>query len=524
MSPQQSPEAPDPAFYPREECGIVGVYRSIYAANLVYLGLHALQHRGQESSGIVSSDGENLYRFTGMGMVSSVFTPDNLDKLQGNMAIGHNRYSTTGGKFLRNAQPLRAHSSIGPIALAHNGNLINTWELREQLEASGSIFQTSIDSEVMVHLMARSGRKNFDEALFYALRQIKGAFSLLVLNQNEMFVVRDPNGFRPLCLGVIEHQDGLSPVAASETCAFDIIMADYERDIEPGEVLKITKNGKESYYPWARKNWSFPLKPGRRDKPGALDPDNPKDRKKLRKHQEDGAARQSMCIFEFIYFSRPDSRIFNQSVYKVRKKLGAILAEESPVEADVVIPVPDSANVAALGYAEQSGIPYDVGLIRSHYVGRTFIEPDQKIRDFGAKLKFNAVRGVLRDKRVVVVDDSIMRGTTSRKIIKMVRQAGAREVHLRISAPPTKFPCYYGIDIPTKSELIASTHTLDEIRKYLRVDSIAYLSVEGMLKAGESRHNNQWCVACFDGNYPLEFPGMGQDRQKDLFDDLHASD
>ncbi|MCC5815232.1 MAG: amidophosphoribosyltransferase [Leptospira sp.] len=469
---------------PKEECAIFGIYNCPDAANFTYLGLYSMQHRGQESSGIVSTDGEHLYRFAGMGLVSNIFTESKMNELQGNMAIGHNRYSTTGASFLRNAQPMRVESHLGPISLAHNGNLVNSWEIRGKLEKQGSIFQTTIDSEVIVHLMANSGETNLLDALGIALRTIKGAYSLLLLTPRYLIAIRDPNGFRPLVMG--EREDG-SIVFASETCAFDISDTKYIRDVEPGEMVVVDHTGVKSYYP-------FP-----EQKP-------------------------SLCIFEYIYFARPDSYIFSESVYKVRKELGKQLAKELPVEADVVIPVPDSANIAAIGYSEVSGIPYENGLIRSHYIGRTFIEPDQKIRDFGAKIKYNVVKEIVKGKRVVIVDDSIMRGTTSRKIIKMLRQAGATEVHLRISAPPTVSPCYYGIDIPTHKELIAATHSLEEIRKYLRVESIAYLTVKSMHHAVKDHKGGGFCDACFTANYPVEFHDDKLGNQKSLFNEYQIEE
>ncbi|EIE01835.1 amidophosphoribosyltransferase [Leptospira licerasiae] len=468
---------------PKEECAIFGIFNSPEAANFTYLGLYSMQHRGQESSGIVSSDGEHLYRYAGMGLVANIFTEGKIRELTGTAAIGHNRYSTTGASFLRNAQPLRVESHLGPIALAHNGNLVNSWEVRSQLEKEGSIFQTTIDSEVIVHLMARSGETDLLSALSSALKKVRGAYSLVVLTKNQLIAVRDPNGFRPLVMG---RRDDGSIVFASETCAFDITDTTYERDVEPGEMIVVDRTGTRSFYPFP------PAKP-------------------------------ALCIFEYIYFARPDSNIFGESVYKVRKALGNQLAKELPVEADVVIPVPDSANIAALGYSEASGIPFQSGLIRSHYVGRTFIEPDQKIRDFGAKIKYNVVKNVVDGKRVVIVDDSIMRGTTSRKIIKMIRNAGATEIHLRVSAPPTVSPCYYGIDIPTHKELIAATHTIEEIRKYLRVDSIAYLSVDSMHKAVSEHRGGGFCNACFTSDYPVEFQSdMG--NQKSLFKEYEVEE
>lgn len=469
---------------PKEECAIFGIYNCPDAANFTYLGLYSMQHRGQESSGIVSTDGEHLYRFAGMGLVSNIFTETKMNELQGHMAIGHNRYSTTGASFLRNAQPMRVESHLGPISLAHNGNLVNSWEIRGKLEKKGSIFQTTIDSEVIVHLMAKSGEDNLLDALGVALREIKGAYSLLILTPRYLIAIRDPNGFRPLVMG--KKADG-AVVFASETCAFDISDTEYVRDVEPGEMVVVDHTGTKSYFPFAE-------------------------------------SRHSLCIFEYIYFARPDSYIFSESVYKVRKELGRQLAKELPVEADVVIPVPDSANIAGIGYSEASGIPYENGLIRSHYIGRTFIEPDQKIRDFGAKIKYNVVKEIVKGKRVIIVDDSIMRGTTSRKIIKMLRQAGAKEVHMRISAPPTISPCYYGIDIPTHKELIAATHSLEEIRKYLRVESIAYLTVKSMHEAVKDHKGGGFCDACFTGNYPVEFFDDHLGNQKSLFTEYQVEE
>lgn len=467
-------------FYPKEECGIYGIYGVEEASNYTYLGLYALQHRGQESAGIVSSDGERLYRYAGMGQVAHVFDQEKIKMLRGYIAIGHNRYSTTGASFLRNAQPIRVECHLGSFALAHNGNIINAWELRKQLEEKGSIFQTTVDTEIIVHLMSKCGKKNFLEALIFALKKISGAYSLLIITPKELYAVRDPMGFRPLVMG--KHKSG-AIVFSSETCAFDITDVEYIRDIEPGEIVRVTKNGIESFFPFSH------------------------------------SKKQSLCIFENIYFARPDSYIFNRSVYEVRKNLGRFLAMEHPAEADVVIGVPDSSIVAALGYSEQSKIPFTTGLIRSHYIGRTFIEPEQKIRDFGAKIKYNVVKSAVQNKKIVVVDDSIMRGTTSKKLIKMLRKAGAKEIHLRISAPPTKFPCFYGIDIPTRSELIASTHTVEEIQKYLKVDSLGYLSIEMALKAMEVKDapHSHWCTACFSGEYPLPFSNSDYNNQKTLF-------
>ncbi|MCB1200005.1 MAG: amidophosphoribosyltransferase [Leptospiraceae bacterium] len=479
MKKSKSPNKKNNRFYPREECGIAGVYNIPEAANFAYLGIYALQHRGQESAGIVSTDSQLLYRYAGMGKVNDVFNSAKLKQLTGHMAIAHNRYSTTGASFLRNAQPIRFESRLGTLSLAHNGNLTNAWNLRKQLEQSGSIFQTTVDSEVIGHLLAKSSADNFEGALIESLCKIKGAYSLLLMTRDAMYAVRDPHGFRPLALG--RKDDGW--VVASETCALDIMDATYERDVQPGEMLIFDKSGVRSVFPFEKST-------------------------------------QNLCIFEFIYFSRPDSMIFEQSVYNVRIELGKILAREAPVEADIVISVPDSSNVAALGYSRESGIPYHMGLIRSHYIGRTFIEPDQKIRDFGAKIKYNAIASVVSGKRVIVVDDSIMRGTTQRKIVTMLKTAGAKEIHVRITSSMTKYACYYGIDIPSHSELIASSHTLEEIRKYLRVNSIAYLSIDGMEQAAGKQRN--YCNACFSGNYPVplgEMEAESYSNQKNLFEE-----
>lgn len=466
---------------PREECGVFGIYGNDKAANLTYLGLYSLQHRGQESAGIASSDGKHIFRYAGMGRVVDVFKERHIENLQGHIAIGHNRYSTTGSSFLRNAQPLRAQSLYGPIILSHNGNLSNAGELRFALEREGAIFQTSIDTEVIIHLMAKSGIPTFLEAMIFALKQIRGAYSMLIMNHDTIYAVRDPHGFRPLVLGRLDD----ATIVASETCAFDIIDAEYIREIEPGEIVEISPHGVKSYYPFDRQN-------------------------------------ESLCVFEYIYFSRPDSIIFGNSVHDMRIKLGRALAKEMPVEADIVVPIPDSSKSAALGYAHESGIPYEIGMIRSHYVGRTFIEPTQRIRDFGAKIKYNVVGSAVEGKRVILVDDSIMRGTTMRKIINMFRKKGAKEIHVRISSPPTKFPCFYGIDIPTHSELIASNNTIEEIRTYLEVESVAYLTVESMLKS-INRPDMSFCTACFDGNYPLAIE-QSDDNQKYLFEEVAMSE
>lgn len=448
----------------REECGIIGVYGHTEAANLTYLGLYALQHRGQEGSGIVSSDGARLYVEKDMGLVADIFTEERVNRLPGYIAIGHNRYSTTGGSELKNVQPLVVNFALGSMAIAHNGNLVNAGIIKDELEAYGSIFQSTNDSEVIIHLIAQSREATFKNRIIDALTKLQGSYSLLILTEKELIAVRDPNGFRPLCLGSLND----SYVVASETCAFDLIEATLLREIEPGEMVIINHNGVESVHP-------FPQ------------------------------AKTSNCVFEFIYFARPDSIIFGENVDFIRKNLGKQLCYETSVDADLVIPVPDSGVPHALGYAEASKLPFDFGLIRNHYVGRTFIEPQQSIRHFGVKIKLNPVKKVVGGKRVIVVDDSIVRGTTSKKIVKMIREAGAKEVHMRIGSPPTVGPCFYGIDTPTRKELIASTHSVDEIRKYLTADSLGYLSIEGMLKVIPDSQS-KFCTACFDLDYPVSFP------------------
>ncbi len=449
-----------------EECGVFGVFGHPEAANLAYLGLYALQHRGQEGAGICSSDGKQLYIEKAMGLVADIFSEKRLKKLPGYMAIGHNRYSTAGSSILKNVQPIVANFSLGALALAHNGNLVNANELRKSLETDGAIFQSTSDSEVVVHLIAHSKGESFCERVIQALKEVSGAFSLLVMREKELIAARDPYGVRPLCLGQV---DG-AYVVASETCALDLISARYIRDVEPGEVVIINENG-------------------------------------ITSHKALTSPRKASCIFEFIYFARPDSNIFGgQNVNMIRKEFGRQLARESGVDADLVIPVPDSGVPAALGYAEESGIPFEFGLIRNHYVGRTFIEPKQSIRHFGVKIKLNPVRKLTEGKRVLVIDDSIVRGTTSKKIVKMLREnGGAKEVHLRISSPPTIMPCFYGIDTPTRQELIASSHDVDETRKYITADTLAYLDIEGMLRIVPDSEN--YCTACFDNDYPISFPG-----------------
>lgn len=449
----------------REECGIFGVYGHPEAANLTYLGLYALQHRGQEGAGICSSDGKTLYIEKSRGLVADIFSEKRIKRLPGSIAIGHNRYSTAGSNSLKNVQPLVANYALGSIAVAHNGNLINAEKLKKELETEGAIFQSTSDSEVLLHLIARSNNSNPYERIIDALRHVSGAFSLLFLRESELIAVRDPFGVRPMCIGKV---DG-AYVVASETCAFDLIDAEYIRDVEPGEMVVINDKGLLSL--------------------SVL-------------HSN----RKAFCIFEFIYFARPDSFIFNHvCVDTVRKELGRQLAKESPVNADIVIPVPDSGVPAAIGFAEESKIPFDFGLIRNHYVGRTFIEPKQSIRHFGVKIKLNPIKDLLKGKRVVVVDDSIVRGTTSKKIVKMIRNLGeAKEIHMRICSPPTKGPCFYGIDTPVRQELIASSHTVDEIKKYITADSLSYLNIEGLKKIIPNRED--YCAACFDDNYPIIFP------------------
>ncbi|HLG21939.1 MAG TPA: amidophosphoribosyltransferase [Candidatus Manganitrophaceae bacterium] len=452
-----------------EECAVFGVYGHPEAGNLTYLGLYALQHRGQEASGIVTFDGKAFHQEKGAGLVADIYSEDRLKRLKGNAAIGHNRYSTTGGNSLENVQPLMVNYALGTLAMVHNGNLINASFLRDELEAYGSIFQSSMDSEVIIHLIAHSRQEHLLQRITDALGRVRGAYCLLFLSKEGLIGVRDPYGVRPLSLGKMKE----GYVLASESCAFDLIEAEFIRDIEPGEMIQINEKGIFSFKPFAK----APL---------------------------------AQCVFEFVYFSRPDSRIFSQNVYHIRKRLGRALAKEGKVEADIVIPVPDSGVPAALGFSEASHIPYDTGLIRNHYVGRTFIEPQQSIRHFGVKIKLNAVREILEGKKVVVVDDSIVRGTTSRKIVKMIRAAGAREVHVRISSPPIISPCFYGIDTPTRQELVASSHDVEEICKYITADSLEYLSMEGMFRAvydSESGKNDHFCTACFSGDYPIPFSG-----------------
>jgi len=447
---------------PKEACGIFGIFGHEDAARITYLGLYALQHRGEESAGIVSSDGKQLTGYRGMGLVSEVFNEEKLQQLTGQTAIGHIRYSTTGSSELKNAQPFQVDYSRGSLAIAHNGNLVNTTELRSRLEKAGSIFQSTLDSEIIVHLVARSQGVTFEDALVESLLQMKGAYSLLLLTQDQMIGVRDPHGFRPLCLGML---DG-AYVLSSETCALDLIQAEYIREVEPGEIITIDKKGLDSLKP-------FP------------------------------PTQFSSCIFEFIYFARPDSHVFGESVYQARKRLGRELALEKPAECDLVIPMPDSGNCASLGFAEASGIPLEMGIIRNHYVGRTFIQPSQTSRDLGVKVKLNPVKEVIKNKRIVVIEDSIVRGTTSKIRMKNLREAGAREVHMRVSCPPHRYPCYYGIDFPTREELIASSHSTEEISKFIGLDTLGYLSLDGMIKA-MTFPKEMFCLSCFDGQYPVK--------------------
>ena len=450
-------------------CGVFGIHGHDEAANIAYLGMHALQHRGQESAGLVAADEGRLRRHVAMGLVSDAFNRDVLATLPGSAAIGHVRYSTAGSSELRNAQPFLFEYAGGSVAIAHNGNLVNAAELRAELEAQGSIFQTSSDTEVIVHLMAKAPQPDIVGKLIAALKRVRGAYSLVLLTSDgpssKLIGVRDPSGFRPLVIGRLKD----SYVLSSETCSFDLIEADLLRELEPGEIVVIEKGGMTS-------------------------------------HKLVDTADRTFCVFEHVYFARPDSLVNGKSVYRAREKMGMRLAQEAPVEADVVIPVPDSGVPAAIGYAKESGIPFELGLIRSHYVGRTFIEPQDSIRHFGVRLKLSPVRSVVDGKRVVVVDDSLVRGTTSRKIVKMLRGAGAKEVHLRISAPPTTHPCYYGINTPTRSELVAASHTIDEINTYVTSDSLSYLSHEGMMGAVGSptdKPGQGYCSACFTGNYPV---------------------
>jgi amidophosphoribosyltransferase len=447
---------------PKDECGVCGIFGHPDAARLTYFGLYALQHRGQESTGIVTSDGSKISQHKAMGLVPEVFTEKILQDLKGHLAVGHVRYSTTGASHILNAQPFTVNHKGGTLAVAHNGNLVNTRALRDELEELGSIFQTTMDTEVVVHLLVRNSPKGLEAAISETFSKVKGAYSMVLMTLDQLVAIRDPGGFRPLCLGQLNNG---GYIVASETCALDLVEAQYIRDVEPGEVLIIDKNGLKSLFPWPKQKHSF-------------------------------------CIFEHVYFARPDSDIFGMNVYQSRKQMGKILAQECKLDADLVMPFPDSGNYAAIGYSQESGIPLEMGVIRNHYVGRTFIQPTQSMRDFSVRVKLNPVRSFLEGKRVVIIEDSIIRGTTGRSRIKSLRSVGVKEVHMLISCPPTRHPCYYGIDFPSNTELIAAKKTVDEIREYLDLDTLYYLSLEGMVRAtGVS--SDSFCKACFDGKYPV---------------------
>ena len=460
---------------PKDECGVCGIFGHPDAARLTYFGLYALQHRGQESTGIVTSDGSKINQHKAMGLVPEVFTEEILNSLKGHLSVGHVRYSTTGDSHVLNAQPFTVKHRGGTLAVAHNGNLVNTRELRDELEEKGSIFQTTMDTEVVVHLLVHNSPKGLEAAITETFSKTKGAYSLLLMTQDKLVAVRDPGGFRPLCLG--QFSNG-AYIVASETCAFDLVEAQYVRDIEPGEVLIIDKDGLKSLFPWPKQKHSF-------------------------------------CIFEHVYFARPDSDIFGVNVYQSRKQMGKVLARECQVEADLVMPFPDSGNYAAIGYSQESGIPLEMGVIRNHYIGRTFIQPTQSMRDFSVRVKLNPVRSFLEGKRVVVIEDSIIRGTTGRSRIKSLRAVGVKEVHMLISCPPTRNPCYYGIDFPSNTELVAAKKSVEEIRDYLDLDTLYYLSLEGMI-AATGVNSDSFCKACFDGKYPVPpdttFTKLGLDK------------
>ncbi len=463
-----------------DECGVFGVWNHPQASRLTYLGLYAIQHRGQESAGIVALEGETHRAIKGLGLVADVFNDENLNQLPGTAAVGHVRYSTTGMNSISNAQPLTAQLYNGPIAVAHNGNIVNAEPLKKELKAQGSIFQGTNDTEIVLHMLARNPSADLMECVKTCLERIEGAFSFGILSHKSLIVARDPYGFRPLVLGTMEDKFGGKPtyVIASETCAFDLIGARLIREIEPGEIWWVDENGEHS----------------------------------MRMEKKAPAAK---CVFEHVYFARPDSIVFGESVYEVRKRAGQILARENPVDVDMIVPVPDSGVPSAIGYAMESGKPFELGIIRNHYIGRTFIQPQQSIRDFGVKIKLNPQMAVLKGKRVVVVDDSLVRGTTSRKIVGLVRAAGAKEVHLRIAAPPTIGPCYYGVDTPEKSQLIAANQSLERIREFVGADSLGYLSIEG-LKAAVRGEKGGFCSACFDGKYPTALFGLDLDPKGNL--------
>ncbi len=461
----------------KEECGIFGVFGHEDSAKLAYFGLYALQHRGQESAGIAVGDGHKITTHKNMGLVHDIFSERILKNLKGYLGIGHVRYSTTGSSLLENAQPFTVFHGDNHYAIGHNGNLVNAYELRRDLERQGAIFRSTMDTEVFMHLLAKNLVHGLEEALVEALRKVQGAYSLVMCTKDTLIGVRDPNGFRPLCLGELNG----AYVLASETCAFDLIEATYIRDLEPGEILIIDEDGLRSLFPFPKTH-------------------------------------PSHCIFEFIYFARPDSNIFNQNVYMFRKRLGSLMAKENPsLDVDLLMPFPDSGNYAALGYAQAKNIPIEMGVIRNHYVGRTFIQPSQAMRDFSVRIKLNPVRELLRDKSVLLVEDSIIRGTTTRTRINSLRQAGAKEVHMLVSCPPHRFPCPYGIDFSTKGELIAASHSVDEIRDFIGLDSLAYLSIEGLLEAaGATLDNHPFCLACFNGDYPVKF---SCEVRKDCFEE-----
>ncbi len=451
------------ALRPREECGVCGIFGHPDATKLTYFGLYALQHRGQESAGIVTSDGDQMREHKGMGLVSEVFSEESLHGLPGHLAVGHVRYSTTGSSNIINAQPFTATHQGRTVSVAHNGNLVNIRALRDELEKQGSIFQSTMDSEVVVHLLARSHAMGLEKAIADTFEKVKGAYSILLLTKDKMVAVRDPQGFRPLCLGKLNNG---GYIVASETCALDLVEAQYIRDVAPGEILIIDKKGLKSIMPEKKTQESF-------------------------------------CIFEQVYFARPDSDIFGTNVYMARKRMGEILARECKIDADFVMPFPDSGNYAAIGYAQESGIPMEMGVIRNHYVGRTFIQPTQSMRDFSVKVKLNPIRSFLKDKRVIIIEDSIIRGTTGKSRVKSLRDVGVKEVHMVISCPPTAFPCYYGIDFPSGGDLIASAKTVEEIRDHLGLDGLYYLSLEGLIEA-TGGNGSSFCTACYTGKYPVE--------------------
>ena len=450
--------------YPKHYCGVFGIYGHPNAAELTYYGLYALQHRGQESAGIVTSDGRNFYEHKGMGLVPQVFKGNELHDMVGELAVGHTRYSTTGSSHLRNAQPLTGDCILGRVAIAHNGNLTNAARLRDELEARGSVFQTTVDSEIILHLLAQPCLNGHGNSLVQAMRRIEGAYSLVIMTEKELIGARDPHGFRPLCIGKLDD----AWVLASETCALDLIHAKFVRDVQPGEIVVISEKGLTSVQ-------AFPEQ-----------------------------QRRAFCIFEYVYFARPDSTIAERNVYRVRVEMGRQLAREFPIKADVVVPVPDSGNCAALGYSLESGIPFEMAFVRNHYVGRSFLQPSQLIRDFDVRVKLNLIEGLVKDKRVIVVDDSIVRGTTCKARVNNLKEAGAKEVHVLVSCPPHMHPCVYGIDFPDRSKLMAANHSLEEIRKYLSADSLYYLSQAGLVKS-TGLSADSFCMACYDGKYPVAF-------------------